>query len=579
METKANYILIGLFTIAGALGLLGFFLWFARIELDRQFAYYDIRFTSVAGLSAASDVRFSGLPVGQVVDVDLSPEGDGTITVRVEVAADTPVRTDSIATIEAQGVTGVAFVGIGPGTPDAPLLRPTSDRDVPEIEAGRSVLQSLSEDAPELVSETLLVVQQVGDLFRGENAQRLERILANAEQASGELATTLEGFSGVAGTVDQFTAQISRFNTTLDTLTRDLAVVLRSADETLISIDLLADQATGIVASGTNTLDSVQGVVTEAERYIAEDLTLATSGIEDTLTSLREELALLRSDASALMVTLGATGETATQRLAEAEETLVRANTLLATLDSSATAVEATATRIDGFIEGEGTALVAETRQAVVAATEVIDSMRIVAETDLPLVVSDIRAAVENAREVLDRVGTDLETATSGVADVVATAETTMTQVTETFANANTTLTAINGALETGERTLVAAESAFTGADALINEDLSGLVAELTQTVEGLSGAVGEVSDDLPAITADIRAASQVALDTFARLQTLVDGAEPGVREFTTTSLPLFARLAQETRTLIANLDRLTQQIGRDPARFLLNQDVPEFRR
>lgn len=100
METRANYILIGLFTLLGILGMMAFFLLFARVELDRQFAYYDIRFSSVSGLSEASDVRFSGLPVGQVVDVRLAPEQDGSIVVRVEVNADTPVRTDSVATIE-----------------------------------------------------------------------------------------------------------------------------------------------------------------------------------------------------------------------------------------------------------------------------------------------------------------------------------------------------------------------------------------------------------------------------------------------------------------------------------------------
>ena len=122
METRANYILIGAFALSGILGLLGFLLWFAQVELDRQFAYYDISFPSVAGLSSASDVRFSGLPVGQVVDVRLSPEGDGTVRVRIEVGADTPVRTDSVATIESQGVTGVSFVGISAGTPELERL-------------------------------------------------------------------------------------------------------------------------------------------------------------------------------------------------------------------------------------------------------------------------------------------------------------------------------------------------------------------------------------------------------------------------------------------------------------------------
>jgi phospholipid/cholesterol/gamma-HCH transport system substrate-binding protein len=57
--------------------------------------------------------------------------------------------------------------------------------------------------------------------------------------------------------------------------------------------------------------------------------------------------------------------------------------------------------------------------------------------------------------------------------------------VTETFANANDTLGAINGALETGERTLVAAESALTGADALINDEITTLVDDLRTSVRG----------------------------------------------------------------------------------------------
>lgn len=283
METRANYILIGLFALAGFLGLLGFFLWFARVELDRQFAYYDIRFTSVSGLSNASDVRFSGLPVGQVVDVRLAPVRDGTIAVRIEIAAETPVRADSVATIEAQGVTGVSYVAIGPGSPEAPLLLASSDEDIPEIEAGRSTLQSLTEDAPELVAETLRVVQQVGDLFRGENADRLENILVNAETASADFATALEGVSGVAETVEDFAEQINRFNSTLDTLTGELTTVLETADNTLVAIGEMATDARAVVNAGAGTLNTVDGAVAEARRYIADDLTATTTEARDTL--------------------------------------------------------------------------------------------------------------------------------------------------------------------------------------------------------------------------------------------------------------------------------------------------------
>ena len=64
-----------------------------------------------------------------------------------------------------------------------------------------------------------------------------------------------------------------------------------------------------------------------------------------------------------------------------------------------------------------------------------------------------------------------------------------------------------------------------------------------------------------------------------AELRSLPSAASPAIREFTTTALPLYSRLAQESRALIANLDRLTDQIQRDPTRFFLDSETPEFRR
>jgi phospholipid/cholesterol/gamma-HCH transport system substrate-binding protein len=106
----------------------------------------------------------------------------------------TPVRADSVATIESLGVTGVSYVSIDAGHREAPLLIEDSGGTSPSSRPGRSTLQALTEEAPELVSETLLVVREIGDLFRGENADRIERTLINAEAASEEFAGALEGF-------------------------------------------------------------------------------------------------------------------------------------------------------------------------------------------------------------------------------------------------------------------------------------------------------------------------------------------------------------------------------------------------
>jgi hypothetical protein len=197
METRANYLLIGAFTLAGFFGLLLFFLWFGRIQLDRQYAYYDVIFPTVEGLSNASEVRFSGLPVGQVVDVALDPDGSGQIRVRLEVAAGTPVRTSSVATIESLGVTGVSYVGITSGDAADPLLAVASDDPIPDITSGRSVLQTISEDAPQILNEILAVSQSVSELLGPVNQESVSQILANLEASSGDLQQALADFSSV----------------------------------------------------------------------------------------------------------------------------------------------------------------------------------------------------------------------------------------------------------------------------------------------------------------------------------------------------------------------------------------------
>ncbi|MCK0150057.1 MlaD family protein [Marivita sp. S6314] len=579
METKANYVLIGAFTLAGLLGIMGFFLWFARVELDRQFAYYDINFSSVSGLGNASDVRFSGLPVGQVVDVQLSPDRDGTIEVRVEVAAQTPVRTDSVATIEAQGVTGVSFVSIGPGSPDAPLVVQPEDGSVPTITAGRSTLQVLSEDAPRLLEEMINVVAEIGDLVGGENQGRLDRILTNVEAASEDFAQTLDDFSAVATTIGDFASQIEQFNNTVQTLSGDLTGVLQSADDTLVSIGDLSTQATSVLASGQAALDNAQTVIAASERYVAQDLTAMTEDLRDTLAEVRSQVSSLGDSAQQVLDTLNTTGSTATARLDQSETTLAAANDLITRLDASALSVTAAADRITSLIDSDGAPLLSETRDVVAQAKTAMVAITNATNTDLPAIVAEIRAATESSATVIADVGESLKSASGNVDGVLAEARTTLENASVAFSNANDTLSAINAALETGDRALAAAEGAFTGAETVINEDMGAIIDGLEATLDNLNGAIATVSGDLPEITSDLRAASQSASDAFGEIRRLTASSAPAITDFASSGLPLYTRLAQETRTLIANLDRLTTQIQRDPARFLLDRETPEFRR
>ncbi len=579
METRANYVLIGAFTLAGFAGLIAFLAWFASFDLDRRFAYYDVRFTSVSGLARASEVRFAGLPVGQVVDVRLSPDLDGTVLVRLEVSADTPVRADSVATIESLGVTGVSYVGISAGSADEPLLTAVDDDAVPEITAGRSVLQTLTEDAPELVAQTLRIVQEVGELFGPDNQARFEAILVNLEESSGDLGRALDDFATVTGVVAASATDIAFFTTQLEPLTGAVERTLETVDTALSTVTATAGRLTVTLDEGDALLATGRQTLASIDSFVSADLPVAIDAFTDTTRQLRGEIDRLGSEAGLLMADLRTTSAAATARLDQAEETLTAANRLAARLETTLARVDRTAESVETLVAGDGAALLSETRAAVAGASGAIASVSRIAEEDLPAIIADVRTATADATRVVREVGSDLSDASGRVDGLAQTAEEAVARASEVFGRAGATLEAIETALATGERTLEAAERAFTGADRVINEDVDGIVADLRSALARLDVALAQVSDDIPQITGDLRQAAESADEAFAELQAIAREARGPLREFLNTALPQFAQLSRESRGLVAEFQRLIRQIERDPARFFFSRQTPEFRR
>ncbi|MEL6953372.1 MAG: MlaD family protein [Pseudomonadota bacterium] len=577
METRGNYILIGAFTLLGAIGLIAFFLAFARLEIDRAVSFYDVRFESVSGLSAASDVRFAGLPVGQVVDVRLSPDRDGTVMVRVEVDGDTPVREDSIATIESQGVTGVAFVAISAGSGEVPFL--VSETGVPEIEAGRSVLQTLSEDAPALVEETLQLVRDVGELFDAQNRDRIAEIIENVEGASDAFADTLEDFASVAGSVDGFIEEINRFNIVLQGLAVEIDNTLITADATLNAWAAVADDATGFLNQGTTAFDAAESTLGATETYVTGGLTDATESLDAALAEIRGQIDTLGAQASAMIAGFEQTGTLANARLTETEATLAALDDLIAQTDRTLASVETSATDFGILIAEDGQALLDETRDLIADADRAVAAIEQTAQQDLPAILENVGQAADTVASFAQTLERDLTGATGQLDGLIDGAEGTLSAATTAFANANETMAAINSALAVGETALSAAEGAFGSADQVLSEQVEPLVARLSTTLDGLDQAIAQVAEDLPGISTSVREASAAAEAAFRGLNGTVQAAGPGVASFAQDGLPQIAALAREARSLSASLERLVRQIERNPARFIQGEGTSEFRR
>ncbi len=256
METRANHVVIGAFVLVIVAGLFGFVLWLAKIEIDREFAYYRVTFDeAVSGLSIGGDVRYSGIPVGTVKMIEIAPEDPGRVRVTLEIARSTPVWADTVAKLELQGITGVAFVQLRGGTTAAGPPEPGPDGEPPMIRSERSAIQAFFAGAPELINRAVILVDAITNLVNEGNRTAFGQILANVDDLSGRLA---------------------RRGPALEQALVDLQQIAHRSNELLGRLNGLLDSADATLSVARGTLSTADNLMEGDVRQVLQELGAAS---------------------------------------------------------------------------------------------------------------------------------------------------------------------------------------------------------------------------------------------------------------------------------------------------------------
>lgn len=189
METRASYVLVGTFVLALFAGAFVFVLFLTRSGFDEKPNRYLIYFTgSVTGLQVGSPVRYRGVPVGTVTAIGIDPQNVERIRVAADIAAGTPIKQDTVATLGLQGITGVAYVQLSGGTTDAADLAPGDERSPPVIASEASGFDQLLQQAPKILENALIVSQRLTELLDEPNLRAVNETLENVRGLSAVLA-------------------------------------------------------------------------------------------------------------------------------------------------------------------------------------------------------------------------------------------------------------------------------------------------------------------------------------------------------------------------------------------------------
>lgn len=245
METRANYVLAGLFIILSLAVALFYSVLNSSWFNDNKKYPLDIYMkSSISGLNVGSQVLFNGIAVGEVTQLDFDPQDLNVVIAHCIIEEIAPIRPSTIAELSYVGITGTAYINLHGGDIKDPLLfvlaENTKPYKIPKLyaqETGINKLMSLSGDTLQEVNNTLQHI----DTLLAEFREPLTRSLNN----------------------------IAVFSESLKNKSKDFENITEQSKTTLYSIQKAANTINNMFSTSTKIgLKSLQDKITESTKSI-----------------------------------------------------------------------------------------------------------------------------------------------------------------------------------------------------------------------------------------------------------------------------------------------------------------------
>lgn len=273
METRANYVIVGIFTLAAILAAFAFVYWTAAIGDRGETALLRIRIPgSASGLGRGSFVLFNGVKVGDVRRVYIDVDNPNAAIADTEVDRLTPITKSTQADIGIAGLTGQANVELKGANPDEPRLFDQAEAEgrVATIVANPSAVTNLLETAQDIFNRADKVLSQL-EGFTNDVRGPLTSTVENVQKFSDALAANSDG-------IDKFLASVSSLSTTLQGVSTKLDGTLTAAQDLLNAVD--RDRVREIVANIDDTTKNLRQTSDRFEEVIG-NVNTAVGSIND----------------------------------------------------------------------------------------------------------------------------------------------------------------------------------------------------------------------------------------------------------------------------------------------------------
>lgn len=286
MDSKVNYAAVGVFVIGLGAVLIAAILWLASGgELHKKIdLYQSLSNESVAGLNVNAPVKYRGVDVGKVKDIQLVPDNPQQVQIVYAIDHGTPIKTDTIATLTTQGLTGIAFIELSGGSPGAPPLEPRVPGEVPVIPTKPSLTARLEQVLTRVMSSIDKTSRTIDGVFTDENKKALAASLANIAAVTQALADrrgsidaalknadrTMASAAQASAKLDQTIARIDKAAVSFDRMSSDIDSTAGNANRTITNVGTDVQRLTNETMPQLENLMNELSVLSASLRRLSE---------------------------------------------------------------------------------------------------------------------------------------------------------------------------------------------------------------------------------------------------------------------------------------------------------------------
>ncbi len=287
METRVSYTLVGIFVVTLITAFIGGVLWLTTggrgASADRYLVYIT---ESVSGLTPDALVKFRGVTVGNVRDISIPPDRPDLVRLLLEVKKGTPILQGTVATLEYQGLTGLAFVNLEGGKPGAPPIVAGPGEEYPVIESRPSLVTRLGEKLEDPLEYVIETTRRLTELLSEENIEAFSGLVQNLESLSSSL-------TALTGEVEKGISSFAAAMEETKKASQGLPALVASTERTVTTVEGMAREFTATGTQAGRAVSDAGREISFQAATLSPELARLISDIRETnrhLKALTEEL-------------------------------------------------------------------------------------------------------------------------------------------------------------------------------------------------------------------------------------------------------------------------------------------------